>query len=149
MEEQKIYTIADEFFFNDYEEKANADEQTMLNYSYFVKGLKKAFEFKPSSPPSMPELITDEEIKEFAGATMLNPNLYSIQEAYEEGREDGAKWMRSRFEGIVKHKAIRFTKWKESLQPRQLITVHGDGQTPYVRDLTEEELYEIFNQQER
>lgn len=96
---------------------------------------------KPASPHSMPDVKRYDWFRTNVEMTEQKDGDYIKYSDY--------KLMRSQCEGLIKQKAVEFLKWKEKLKPRQLITVHGDGQTPYVRDLTEEELYEIFNQQER
>lgn len=94
-----------------------------------------------ASPPSMPD-ISDEAINERANKIQLD---------YERiGFVWGAKWMRSQCD--VKQKAVEFAEWIEYGE----YTLGGDNLwykwhevVPEPKGYTTEELYEIFNQQER
>lgn len=140
MQESELYVIADKFFFNDYEEKSMADEQTMLNHSYFIKGLRKAFEIKSASPPSMP----DEVIRYMMhwGGEQEEENINGDWVKYEDYER-----MRSQCDGLIKQKAVEFAEWV--VEVTDTGGKYEDFNTDLFTKLTTEELYEIFNQQER
>lgn len=103
---------------------------------------------KPASPPSMPDLetckdkvleIIQKNYNEFKGTN--EAELHSSHEI--------ANWMCSQCEGLIKQKAVEFAEWCKInmygyVRGFGWIKHHGSKE-----NITTEELYEIFNQQER
>lgn len=89
-----------------------------------------------TSPPPMPDenALSVELIARYSGNSRGNP---IAQKAF----TDCYLWMRSQCEGLIKQKAIRFKEWCEEHE----YEVDNHAQHKH----TTEELYEIFNQQER
>lgn len=106
--------------------------------------------FKPASPPSMPDLetckdkvleIIQKNYNEFKGTN--EAELHSSHEI--------ANWMRSQCDGLIKQKAVEFVEWMHN---NNWVTIKIDDTVVLENTFNSEgrkieQVYEIFNQQER